>query len=254
MKVHVSKAIRFAVVLMLLFGITGMALQSQVGRGKERLKGVVVDEEDKPIEGAAVVVLFKGHYKLDMKTRKVDFIPTATAHSEVKLETKTDKKGKFRFIGLGYGQWELTATYGDLEPGLEIVILQSGIRNRPITVQLFKKAPQIGTPGAGSVDTFQLEEDLDEETKKILKNPKKLFELGEQFLLNDELEHAIRCFYLAAKQKPNWSAPYLKIGYAYFNLGLTEKALEFFNKFLELDPKSPEAPTVKEMVEILKEE
>ncbi len=254
MKVYVSKVIRFSVVLTLIFAITGLSLHSQVGRGKERLKGVVVDEENNPIKGAVVAVLFKGHYKLDMKTRKVDFIPTSTAHSEVNLETKTDAKGKFRFIGLGYGQWELTATYGELEPALEIVILQSGMRNRPLTLMMFEKAPQIAGPAGGSLDTLQLKEDLDEETKKILKNPKKLFELGEQFLLNDELENAIRCFFLVSRQKPNWSAPYLKIGYAYFNLGLTEKALEFFNKFLELDPKSPEAPTVKEMVEILKEE
>jgi len=254
MKVHVSRVIRFTAVSVLVFGIALLSLHSQVGRGKEQLKGVVVDEENKPIEGAVVVILFKGHYKLDMKTRKVEFIPTSTAHSDVKLETKTDNKGKFRFIGLGYGQWELTATYGELEPGLEIVILQGGMRSRPLTLQLFKKVPQPAIPSAAAAGTLQLEEDLDEETKKILKNPKKLFELGEQFLLNDELENAVRCFYLASRQKPGWSAPYLKMGYAYFNLGLTEKALEFFNKFLELDPKSPEAPTVKEMVEILKEE
>ena len=253
MKVHVSRVIRFSAVSVLIFGIVILSLHSQVGRGKEQLKGVVVDEDNKPIEGAVVVILFKGHYKLDMKTRKVEFIPTATANSEVKLETKTDSKGKFRFIGLGYGQWELTAAYGELEPGLEMVILQSGMRSRPLTLQLLKKVPQAAPPSAAA-DTLQLEEDLDEETKKILKNPKKLFELGEQFLLNDELENAVRCFYLASRQKPGWSAPYLKMGYAYFNLGLTEKALEFFNKFLELDPKSPEAPTVKEMVEILKEE
>jgi len=255
MKVYVRKAIRFSAVSTLILGIAVLSLHSQVGRGKEQLKGVVVDEENKPIEGAVVVVLFKGHYKLDMKTRKVEFIPTSTAHSEVKLETKTDSKGKFRFIGLGYGQWEVTATYGELEPGLEIVILQSGMRSRPLTLQLLKKVPQIATPSAaGAAGPLQLEEDLDEETKKILKDPKKLFELGEQFLLNDELENAVRCFYLASRQKPGWSAPYLKMGYAYFNLGLTEKALEFFNKFLELDPKSPEAPTVREMVEILKDE
>lgn len=254
MTVHVSKVIRFFVLSMLMVGIAGLSLHSQVGRGKERLKGVVVDEEDKPIEGADVVILFRGHYKMDFKTRKVDFIPTSTAHSEIKLETKTDKKGKFRFIGLGYGQWELTATYGELEPALEIVILQSGMRNRPLDLKLVKATPQAASPSGGSVDTLQLEEDLDEETKKLLKNPKKLFELGEQFLLNDELENAIRCFFLVSKQKPKWSSPYLKIGYAYFNLGLTEKALEFFKKFLELDPKSPEAPTVKEMIEILKED
>jgi hypothetical protein len=257
MKLNIAKTMRILSVSVLIVSISGIAprtLSSQVGRGKEQLKGEVVNEEGKPIEGAGVVILFKGHYLMDMKTRKVEFVPVSAGNMEIRFDTKTDKNGKFRFIGLGYGQWELTAAYGELEPAYEIVVMQSGLRSKPIKLQMFKKAPPSASSPTGAPAGINLGEEIDEESKKILKNPKKLYELGEQLLANDELENAIRCFYLVIQQKSDWSAPYLKLGYAYFNLGNDQKALEYFKKFLELDPKSPEALTVKEIVEILKEE
>lgn len=242
------------VLIAFISGITPCALDSQVGRGQEQLKGEVINEEGKPIEGAEVVILFKGHYQMNMKTREVDFVPVSIGSAEIRFDTKTDKNGKFRFIGLGYGQWEVTAAYGDLEPAYEIVVMQSGFRSKPVKMQMFKQAPPSAASATAAPAAVNLGEEVDEESKKILKDPKKLFEMGEQLLANDELENAIRCFYLVIQQKSDWSAPYLKLGYAYFNLGDNQKALEYFKKFLELDPKSPEALTVKEMVEILKEE
>lgn len=250
-----NKMVTFFVVLVLFLGMVTASLYAQVGRGKERIRGKVVDKDGKPIASAAVTIQFRGHYRQDMKTRRVEFEPASASGMDIKFETKTDAAGRFRFIGLGFGQWELTATYGDLEPGYEIVVLQSGLKNRLLTLTLEEKSPNTGVSTSTSTSTSDdLSDQLDEETKKILKSPKKLFQLGEQFLQSNELEYAIRCFHLASKRKPKWSAPYLKMGYSYFNLGETKQALENFKKFLELDPDSPEALTVKEMVEILKEE
>ena len=243
----------FSMVSVLLLGMVTASLHAQVGRGKERVRGKVVDRDGKPIASAAVTIRFRGRYRQNMNTRMMEFEPATAGNRDIKFETKTDAAGGFRFIGLGFGQWEVIATYGDLEPGYEIVILQSGIKNRLLTLVLEKKPPNTVASTSTST-TDDLPDQLDEETKKILKSPKKLFELGEQFLQGNELEYAIRCFHLASKRKPKWSAPYLKMGYAYFNLGETKQALENFKKFLELDPDSPEALTVKEMVEILKEE
>jgi tetratricopeptide (TPR) repeat protein len=114
---------------------------------------------------------------------------------------------------------------------------------------LTKDVPQATAPPPA-----EIEEELDEETRKLLKNPKKLFELGETMLEHEELEKAIVCFHFASQAKPKWSAPYLKLGYTYFNLGKDKEAVENFKKFLELNPKSPEAPTIKELIEILKED
>jgi len=246
----------FFMVLGFIFGIGMMAisLNAQVGRGKERIKGEVVDKDNKPIASAHVVLEFRGHYRTNMKSYMAEFIPVSPGRG-MKFETKTDIKGRFRFIGLGYGQWEVTASYESLKPAFHIMVIDKDIHKRSVTLKLEEDLPQAGgitSPSSNSA--IDLDLDLDPETKKFLGNAKKLFELGEQLLEADELEKAIVCFHLAAKRKPQWSAPYLKMGYAYFNLGNNQKALENFNKFLELNPESPEAPTVKEMISILKEE
>jgi glutaredoxin-related protein len=248
----------FFVVLGFIFGIgmTSISLDAQVGRGRERIKGVVVDKDNKPIASAHVVLDFKGHYRTNMKSYMAEFIPV-TSGKGIKFETKTDSKGRFRFIGLGYGQWEITASHENLKPAFHIIVIDKDMRRQSWKMILEEDSPQangITSPSTGSAIDLDLDQDLDPETKKLLGNAKKLFELGEQLLEADELEKAVACFHLAAKRKPQWSAPYLKMGYAYFNLGNNRKALENFKKFLELNPESPEAPTVKELTAILKEE
>ncbi|MCX6579523.1 MAG: tetratricopeptide repeat protein [Candidatus Aminicenantes bacterium] len=257
MKTDKKKVIMFSAALLLILGIAAVLLytQSQSRRGEEKIKGVVIDKDGKPIEAAIVAAEFKGYYRTRMGTREMEFEPVSGADAHIKFELKTDKKGEFRFINLGYGQWQVAAAYGDLEPAMEIVILHSSIHPRTITLKLLEKVMTPTTPPPGATfSSGDLPTELDEETKKILKDPKKLFALGEQLLLDDELENAIRCFSLSAQLKPDWSAPYLKLGYTYFNLGETKKALEYFRKFLELDPKSPDAPAAKEIVEIFTEE
>ena len=235
-------------------GMMAISLDAQVGRGRERIKGAVVDKDNKPIASAHVVLEFRGHYRTNMKSYMAEFIPVSPGRG-IKFEAKTDSKGRFRFIGLGYGQWEITASYENLKPAFHIIVIDKDMRRQSWKLILEEDSPQasgITSPSPGS--GIDLDQDLDPETKKLLGNAKKLFELGEQLLEADELEKAIACFQLAAKRKPQWSAPYLKMGYAYFNLGNNRKALEKFKKFLELNPESPEAPTVKELTAILKEE
>ncbi|MDQ1353046.1 MAG: Tetratricopeptide repeat protein [Acidobacteriota bacterium] len=254
MKTEKKKVILFLAILLL--GIVAVLLyaQSQSGRGEEKIKGVVIDKDGKPIEAAIVVAELKGYYRTKMGTREMEFEPVSGADANVKFEIKTDKKGEFRFINLGYGQWQVTSAYGDLEPAKEIVVLHSSIRPRTLTLKLVEKGAALAPPPGATLSAIDLPPELDEETKKILKDPNKLFALGEELLLNDELENAIRCFSLASQLKPDWSGPYLKLGYAYFNLGDTKKALENFRKFLELDPKSADALAVKEIIEIYAEE
>jgi tetratricopeptide (TPR) repeat protein len=254
----VKKKVIMALTLpVLLIGVAVVLqhAQSQSGRGDEKIKGVVIDNDGKPIVSAVVKARLLGYYRTKMGSREVEFDPVSGADANIKYEVKTDEKGEFRFNNLGNGQWQVSAEFGQLEPAKEIVILHSSIRSRTITLKLEEKRTA-STPSAPGATVFSgdLPPDLDEETKKILKDPKKMFALGEELLLKDDLENAIRCFALASRQKPDWSAPYLKMGYTYFNLGDTNKALENFKKFLELDPQSSDAPAVKELVEIFAEE
>jgi len=64
---------------------------AQAGRGKGRLGGVVIDEAKKPVPSAKVVLQF-------MQDRSIQ------------KETTTDKKGEWAFLGLGSGNWRITAT------------------------------------------------------------------------------------------------------------------------------------------------
>lgn len=238
--------IRWSVLILLLAGMIGVSLHAQVGRGTQRIKGTIVDEKGRPVQGAEIVIKFKGHYRLDMNTKKIEFQP---AREGVQHTTKSDKNGKWRFIGLGFGQWEVVGTIEGKDPAYNIVILDENIDRRPVSLTLRKLSPATQTPlspapAAGETSgQSQLKES----------DPKKLMELGEELMEYDELDKAAFVFKKVIEKKPKWSKPYLKLGYTYFNMGKMELALENFKKFLEMDPKSPEADTVNAIVESLKE-
>ena len=77
------------------------------------------------------------------------------------------------------------------------------------------------------------------------------YNVGEIYFSNRKIEEAIHYFELSTQIKPDWPASYLKLGYVYLNKSDYEKAKLNFNKFLELDPESPEVPTVKNMIDYL---
>ncbi|MCK4430073.1 MAG: tetratricopeptide repeat protein [Candidatus Aminicenantes bacterium] len=77
------------------------------------------------------------------------------------------------------------------------------------------------------------------------------YNVGEIYFSNQKIDEAIHYFELSTQIKSDWGPPYLKLGYAYLNKGDYEKAKLNLNKFLELDPESPEAPTVKNMIDYL---
>jgi len=77
------------------------------------------------------------------------------------------------------------------------------------------------------------------------------YNVGEIYFSKQKIDEAIHYFELSTQIKPDWSPPYLKLGYAYLNKGDFEKAKINLNKFLELDPESPEAPAAKNIIDYL---
>lgn len=77
------------------------------------------------------------------------------------------------------------------------------------------------------------------------------YNVGEILFSNQKNDEAIRYFEMAVKIKPTWPKPYYKLGLVYLNTGEYPKALENLNKFLELDPQNPEAPTAKNIIATL---
>jgi tetratricopeptide (TPR) repeat protein len=77
------------------------------------------------------------------------------------------------------------------------------------------------------------------------------YNVGEIYFSNQKIDEAIHYFELSTQIKPDWPSSYLKLGYVYLNKGDYEKSKLNFNKFLELNPESSEAPAVKNIVDYL---
>jgi tetratricopeptide (TPR) repeat protein len=104
-----------------------------------------------------------------------------------------------------------------------------------------------------------LKEDNMEEAQKYFKNSIEIFpkdeslayNVGEIYFFKGRIDEAISYFEVASRIKPDWGKPYIKLGYAYLNKGDLGKAKENLTKFLELEPESPEAPTVKNIIDFI---
>lgn len=67
-------------------------------------------------------------------------------------------------------------------------------------------------------------------------------------------DQAIEYYNLAASLKPEMAIYYSKLGYAFLNKGDYKQAIENFEKFIKLAPDDPQAPTIKSMIEELKQQ
>jgi tetratricopeptide (TPR) repeat protein len=74
------------------------------------------------------------------------------------------------------------------------------------------------------------------------------YNVGEMLFSNQKSDEAIKYLELAIQIKKDWSKPYYKLGFVYLNKGDYAKSLEYFNKFIALDPENPETPNVKNMI------
>ncbi|MCD6385066.1 tetratricopeptide repeat protein [Candidatus Sumerlaeota bacterium] len=72
-------------------------------------------------------------------------------------------------------------------------------------------------------------------------NPHALFMLGTQFLRNDKLEKAAKCFRLAVKAKSDFVEAYIGLGHSYRRLHKFRKAEKAYNKALEIEPQNTQA-------------
>jgi tetratricopeptide (TPR) repeat protein len=77
------------------------------------------------------------------------------------------------------------------------------------------------------------------------------YNVGEIYFSNQKIDEAIKYFTLSTQIKPDWPAPYLKLGYVYLNKGDYKNAEANFKKYLEMDPNSPEASTVRSILEYI---
>jgi len=103
-----------------LLALTVALLVSAPAFAQSVLKGVVVDAQGKPVEGAVIVM-------------------EAAQAASRRIETKTNSKGEFLQVGLPSGAYKVTATKDKLTQSLQAQVRQG--ENRPLNFQL--------APGSG---------------------------------------------------------------------------------------------------------
>ncbi|MBS3819836.1 tetratricopeptide repeat protein [bacterium] len=113
---------------------------------------------------------------------------------------------------------------------------------------------------AGIGEVHLMQDDLDQAQqyfeKSLELNPKDsilAYNVGEIYFSHQKMDQAIKYYEMAAQINPDWSDPYLRMGYTYLNKKEYEKAEEKFNKFLEMEPNTKRAASVKNVLEYIQE-
>jgi tetratricopeptide (TPR) repeat protein len=320
-----NKAIRyiFVIILVILFAGASDYLFGQAGRGRGRLRGLVMDPDGKAVADANVEIV----WHKDKKQKRT---------------AKTNDKGRFAISGLAGGNWQIFVSADGYKQVQVMAAIQQVPDNPIVNIRLkrprpeevkvdalsqdnsligqgkklfsearydeaqskfeeflvkqpdfyqthlligdcnkekgefdqalsqykkaLEKAPTDGTDiqviakvNSSIGDLYIRKNDLktaQEYFKKSLElDPKDeilAYNVGEIFFSNNKTAEAIHYFKLAASIKPAWGTPHLKMGYAYLNTADYKNAVACFNKFLQLDPQSKEAPAIKEIIASLK--
>jgi tetratricopeptide (TPR) repeat protein len=196
-------------IIVLVLAASSLAL-SQAGRGVGRIGGVVVDPDQKPIEGAKVMISY-------------------SQDENLKYETTTNKKGEWAFIGLGTGNWNMTASFKGYLPVAKALYVSQLSINPKVTVKLQKTAKG----GGGFIQ--------DETTFVFL-------EKGNQLFKEAKYDEAIASYQQFIDKNPTAYQIQLSIADCYREKGEFDKAMETYTKVIEqakTDPATGREMTAK---------
>jgi len=112
------------------------------------------------------------------------------------------------------------------------------------------------TAGKGDIylkkGEFEQAQELFEKSIELLPDNEILaYNVGEIYFSNRNLEEAITYYGIAIRIKPDWSLPYYRQGLVYLNKEDYSNAEANFRKFLEIDPGSELAGSVRSMLDYL---
>ncbi len=322
-----KKQILFSVAVVLAVFISSSILLAQEGRGKGRITGVVLDEDNNPIEG------------VEIQLQATNF--------NLSMTTKSNAKGEWGFLGFGRDVFKFTfKKEGYLTTFSQLVL--SGVDKNPAQRIILKKTPEIPegaivvteavkadfkkadalfkekkyaealpyyeaivrkNPEAYKMIRYKLANCLRElkmypraieEYEKVIEGLKKddpdikgkkiaaeaYVNIGDIYLKQkkfeeaarnyiksmeiipptdaavaynvaeicfsaEKIEDAIKYYKLAIELRPEFAGYYKKLGYAYLNLGDLDTAKTYFQKFLEMAPKDPDAAAIKDILSSL---
>ncbi len=202
------------IICVLVFFSFAADVLAQEGRGNGRLKGTIVDSKGNPIKDAKI------------KLKYFDF--------ERNLETISDEKGKWIFIGLGPGGVSVNAEKeGFVTGGIQLAV--KGIERNPTQKIILK------TPSEVPTDMVAKE---DKESKNDLKKANSLF--------NDKkFERALELYKKFTIMKPNKHEICIYLAHCYLGLKKYNDAISEYNSVLKkINAKTPNAKNNKFIVEI----
>jgi tetratricopeptide (TPR) repeat protein len=236
-----TKIATFAVVLL---ACAGLAL-GQAGRGIARLGGNIVDPNGKPIQGAHIKAVFDQ--------------PGGST-----FETTSDKKGEWAFMGVGTGNWIITAEAKGYLPVSIVYYVRQLDKNPKATLKMEKQAA-----GSGIVQdetTFQTLEEgnvffkdgkydtaLTMYEEFLSKNPgayQVLLNIGDCYREKGEYDTAVEKYNLlideaagdAAMGKTLGAKGLAAIGLCYLKQDKLAESQEYFKKSIEMAPQDENLP------------
>jgi tetratricopeptide (TPR) repeat protein len=183
---------KFAAGAMIILLTAGLAV-GQAGRGVARMGGSVVDKDGKPVPGAKVTAVF-------------DQSGGST------FETTTDKKGEWVFMGIGTGNWLLTATAKGYLPVTVNTYARQLDKNPKVTIKLEKQA--VGSGVVQDETTFQTLEE------------------GNAFFKDGKYDTALTMYDEFLAKNPGAYQVLLNIGDCYREKGEYDKAVEKYNQLI----------------------
>jgi tetratricopeptide (TPR) repeat protein len=166
------------------------------------VKGIVVDAQGKPVANASVLM-------------------ESTQAGSRRMETKTNAKGEFLQVGLPSGEYNVTATSGQLKQSIKVNVRQG--ENRPLQFQL--------TPQSGITD----------EDRKAQAALAGVASEGVAALQAKNYDTAIAKFNEVIAKVPTCSDCYLNLGNAYLGKQDYTNAEGAFKKVIEIKPDSSDA-------------
>jgi tetratricopeptide (TPR) repeat protein len=187
----------FAAAVLIASGLAS----AQAGRGVGRLGGFCTDLGGNPLENIKIQIIF-------------------SQNENLKFDTVTNKKGEWSFLGLGTGNWNLTAFGPGYDPVSQGVYVSQLSVNPKVTIKL-KKADK---PGGGFIQ--------DESTFAFL-------EKGNQLYREQKYDEAIGQFQQFIEKNPAAYQVRINIADCYREKGDFEKATALYNEIIERSKTDP---------------
>ncbi len=181
--------------------ITAGLASAQAGRGIGRLGGVCTDLEGKLLENIKVQIVF-------------------SQNESLKFDTLSSKKGEWSFLGLGTGNWNLTAFGSGYDPINQAVYVSQLSVNPKVSIKL-KKAEK---PGGGLIQ--------DESSFAFL-------DKGNQLYREQKYDEAIGQFQQFIDKNPAAYQVRISIADCYREKGDFEKATAIYNEMIERSKTDP---------------